>query len=175
MRLASGVVAAVSGGLFVGQSDSDTERYIFLDPDGTKGVGLVVIVMAPTGVIYGHQCAGLNNEQRTAEGFAVPLGGAAPAQPLLGFFRETFHGNPPAMDESLDARLGAQWSEEALDELATLVGAIPFWKTYPESAGREDQRTFLELDRARLSELTEAWIPVTTAYGPGVLIFDNSD
>jgi hypothetical protein len=39
----------------------------------------------------------------------------------------------------------------------------------------DDERAFLDLDRSRLEELTEAWIPVRSAYGPGVLVFANSD
>lgn len=39
----------------------------------------------------------------------------------------------------------------------------------------EDARIFLKLDLQRIDDLTEAWIPVQTAYGRGVLIFDNSD
>ncbi len=94
---------------------------------------------------------------------------------VIPFFRDTFHGNPPALDRDLEADAGGQWSADALEVLTALVGAILFWKTYPRTSGHEDERTFLQLDRSRLSELTEAWIPVRTVYGPGVLIFDNSD
>jgi hypothetical protein len=151
------------------------QRYVFLDPDGTQQLGLVIIVAAKTGVWYAHQCGGYSTEERDIKGFAVPLGAVSAEQPLISFFRDTFHGNPPALDRDLEADAGGQWSADALDVLAALVGAILFWKTYPRTSGYEDERTFLELDRSRLRELTEAWVPVRTVYGPGVLIFANSD
>ena len=50
-----------------------TERaYIFLDPDGSQGAGVVVIVQAPTGVVYASQVAGMQTEERSVEGFAIP-------------------------------------------------------------------------------------------------------
>ncbi|WP_460358611.1 DUF6210 family protein [Actinoallomurus acanthiterrae] len=33
----------------------------------------------------------------------------------------------------------------------------------------------LELDEERLHELDEAWTPVVTADGPGILVWQNSD
>gem|GEM_PF-6877014 len=32
------------------------KKYIFIDPDGTKYIGLVVIVSSETNVVYSHQC-----------------------------------------------------------------------------------------------------------------------
>ena len=61
-----------------------------------------------------------------------------------------------------------------MDDIRSLVTAITYWKTYPPGQDR-DERAFLELDATRLDELTEAWVPVHTAYGPGVLVFANSD
>jgi len=151
------------------------QRYIFLDPDGTHELGLVVIVAAKTGVRYAHQCGGHSVEVREIEGFAVPLAGAAAAQPLRTFFWKRFRGNPPAFDQSQDALLGEQWTADALEELETLIGQIAFWRTYPPEAGIEDEYAVLQLDQTRLRDLTEGWVPVRTAYGSGVLIFANSD
>ena len=36
-------------------------------------------------------------------------------------------------------------------------------------------RANLRLDLERVSEIAEAWIPVQTADGPGVLLYDNCD
>jgi hypothetical protein len=144
------------------------ERYIFLDPDGTCGVGLTVIVAAETGVTYAHQCAGLATETRAVEGFAVPLGDAEAARPILSFFKR-FKGNPPRMDSPF----GDVWTDALIGQLAGLVNAIPFWETHRSGDG--DRRLFLALDADRLDQLTEAWIPVRTAYGPAVLVCDNSD
>src|SRR5712691_539625 len=51
--------------------------HIFLDPDGTQDLGLLVIVEARTGVTYRQQCAGTYCDQRIMEGFVIPIGGAA--------------------------------------------------------------------------------------------------
>jgi hypothetical protein len=71
------------------------QPYIFLDPDGTQPLGLIAIVAAATGVTYAHQCGGYATEIRQLEGFVVPVGDAAAAQPLHAFFAQCFHGNPP--------------------------------------------------------------------------------
>jgi hypothetical protein len=151
------------------------KSYIFVDPDGTQEFGSLVIVVAPTCVVYAHQCGGLACELRELEGFAVPVGGPSAARPLRTFFHQTFHGNPPVPGHNTTARLGPWWTDAQIGELQALVEQIAFWKTYAPESGTDDERTFLKLDLERLEELTEAWIPVQTAYGSGVLIFANSD
>lgn len=148
--------------------------YIFLDPDGTQEFGLLVVVAAGTGVTYAHQCGGLATETRELEGFLVPVGGPAASRRLREFFRRRFRGNPPWLGEGPDAMPGAAWPSADLEELQALVGEIAFWKTSRHGDG-EDRQAFLELDTARCSDLTEAWVPVKTVYGPGVLVFENSD
>ncbi len=149
-------------------SNTPPDTYVFLNPDGTGSVGLTVLVAAPTGVTYGHQCAGSLTEVRVLEGFAVPLATADRAEPLRAFFRR-FHGYPPIRD----GRTGAVLLDEHVAELARIVSAIPFWLT--SRSGADERRLFLQLDRDREDELTEAWVPVQTVSGRGVLIFDNSD
>lgn len=139
--------------------------YIFLDPDGSRGVGLTVLVAAPTGITYAHQCVGYATETRAIEGFAVPVGGENAAAPLLSFFKRAFRGNPPPTD--------ATWTEERIAHLRHIVGEIPFWLTHPGS--HDDRRVCLELDADRLDQLTEAWVPVHTPYGPGILVCNNCD
>jgi hypothetical protein len=39
----------------------------------------------------------------------------------------------------------------------------------------DDKREFLQLDVARMHECVEAWIPVVTPYGRGILTLKNSD
>jgi hypothetical protein len=142
--------------------------YIFLDPDGSRGVGLLVLIAAPTGVTYAHQCGGLETGVRELEGFAVPLGDEEAATPLVAFFK-AFQGNPP----SICSPFGNIWTETLIADLGRIVGAIGFWHTrrHPD----DDRRLFLALDTERFAEATEAWVPVRTPYGPGVLIWDNSD
>jgi hypothetical protein len=149
--------------------------YIFLDPDGTQDFGLLVIVAAPTGVVYTHQCSGVYTLQREAEGSVVPVGGPAAAKALLGFFWRRFRDNPPYREPggALDPR--DEWTPDALARLKALVSEIFLWKTHPDSAEAEDDRAAISLDRSRLDELTEAWIPILTVYGSGILAFANSD
>ncbi len=40
------------------------ERYVFIDPDGTADPGLVVLVLAPTGVFYETQAGGHYSDKR---------------------------------------------------------------------------------------------------------------
>jgi len=138
----------------------DELTYVFLDPDGTQGAGVVVVVQAPTGVVYASQVGGHANEERTVEGFAVPL-----FHPLEKVLR-TVPGAPP---DSAAGHVG--WKDADVQALAELVRSIPLWHT-----GRNaDEPACLELDPARLSDLTEGWIPVLTAYGPGILTHQNGD
>ena len=139
--------------------------YIFLNPDGTQEKSLYALVEFPTGVHYAHQCAGTLTEERISEGFLIPLGGPQAAQPLITWFWKSFHGG--------SYRPATEWGVLRIAELKQLVAEIPCWRTTP--TGELDQRLFLELDEERLSECTEGWIRVKTAYGPGILIFDNCD
>ena len=151
---------------------SDETAYVFLDPDGSVALGLLVIVHAKTGVIYASQCAGIATDVREAEGFLVPVAVSDPAtterrnidHALLTFFADKFRGSPPPYS--------GEWTPHLLAELDALVACIVFWKTRRASTG---ERGHLALDRSRLADLTEAWIPVITPYGPGTLVTANSD
>jgi hypothetical protein len=59
---------------------------------------------------------------------------------------------------------------ERLEKLEALISTLGYF-------GGPDGplvQTF-ELDRSRINELYEAWAPVTTADGPGVLLWNNCD
>jgi len=142
---------------------------IFIDPDGTLGAssgsaafGAFVIVRSATGVTYAHQCGGIASELRSAEGFLVPVGGARIAEPLIAFFAREGCGPPN----------NARWSDGPVAELRALVAEIPAWRTSPHDQG---ERLRLSLDESALEEITEAWVPVISPYGRGVLIFSNCD
>jgi hypothetical protein len=145
------------------------QHSVFLNPDGSRPTGLLVIVSAPTGVIYRTRCGGLTNEQRQNEGFLVPC----PSQDfdltgnvesaLVEFFSERFRNQGDT---------GDTWPQPYVEELAALIQRVVYWLT---PAGGADSRMRLALHRSRLSECTEAWIPVITPEGPGILTFDNSD
>lgn len=137
--------------------------YVFLDPDGTQGAGIVVIVQTPTGVVYASQVGGMRNEERAVEGFAIPNFHPSHLEALTAFF-DRYHGSPPD-------GLECPWPASHIDELAQIISCVPLWHTSRE----HDTPAVLTLDRDRLEELTEGWIPVDTAYGPGILTHQNSD
>ena len=152
-------------------ADFHNSRYVFLDPDGSQGVGLLLIVLAQTGVEYAHQCGGFACETRSAEGFMIPLGpstpigSGAPDSKLSAFFEASFQGWPPPSSEG--------WTEDRLHRLAELIGEVVCWRT--TRSIKDDRRERLRLDTSRLHDCTEAWIPVVSPFGPGILVFDNSD
>ncbi len=107
--------------------------------------------------------------QAAVEGFLVPI-----CQPeVLDRFRQTF----------ADPRLGGRgilgtsgWPEEQLQGLIGNMESIVSSVRYPTV--REEPPTdvpVVALDRGRLRELDEAWIPVRTPDGPGYLAWVNSD
>jgi hypothetical protein len=125
--------------------------------------GLFVIIAAQTGVTHETQCGGLRCQHPSLEGFLVPcsskaydLDGNIEAD-LEDFFFRRFRNQGDH---------GDTWAPEAVDELEKLINRVAFWPT-PAHANNEYLR--LELDRSRLADCTEAWIPVLTPYGPGIL------
>ena len=140
-------------------------KNVFLDPDGTLGLnlGVLVIVEASTGIRYGTQCGGLATLERSVEGFLVPVAGPDVAKEIYDWFWEKFSGN---------CYLGIeQWTPTLVGELRSIVGKIPFWT----ETDIETHRTFLELDEERLEECVEAWIPVKAGDSRSVLTLANSD
>ena len=137
---------------------------VFIDPDGTlqHESGLLLLVKHPTGVAYSTQCNGIATDERRAEGFLVPVGGMTAALPICQWFTERF-----ASIEDWTSR----WSNERIASLAELVRLVPVWSRQ----GSDDLRTFLELDRERINECAEAWIPVISPFGEGYLLTANSD
>jgi hypothetical protein len=147
-------------------------HYVLLNPDGVSTFGLAVIVKATTGVVYGNECDGLSADLRKQEGFLVPVHSVDVRsdgdelnveRALRAFFEDEFKGHP--YDREL-------WTPVRTDRLAELVSRVPMWRT-SEHLERDD-RLYLALDRDQLEEATEAWVPVLTPHGPGVLVFENS-
>ena len=141
--------------------------HVFLDPDGTRPIGLAVIVEAPTGVTYEQQCGGYATELRTAEGFLIPVGGLTESRKIYDWFWATFKGYCfTSGDES-------PWTPERIAQLQALVARIPCW--YSTARDGERELHYLQLDLERMEECIEAWIPVRTPYGQGFLTLENSD
>jgi hypothetical protein len=135
---------------------------ISLDMEGLD-LGLVLLVPHRSGVAYRQQCNGAKCEHRELEGFALPMAGAAAARGFMRWFEERF----PSYS------LPENWREEDYADLSSLVRTIMSWPE--DSADNAGDLVPLELDRERLGEVTEAWIPVVSALGPAVLVFENSD
>jgi hypothetical protein len=138
--------------------------HVFIDPAGTHNTGDYVLVFAKTGVTYEVQCGGYACQHQTAEGFLVSVGPAAAATALDDWFATEFRGHCHSPERD--------WTLERIERLVILVNAISCWK---RDADGEDRPEFLVLDRARLEQCVEAWIPVITPMGPGVLVRENSD
>jgi hypothetical protein len=123
---------------------------------------LYVVVRASTGVFYQQQYGGTACRQGQVEGFLVPVLG-----PLgLGRLRELFEGHFKGA-----GTWNHQWSREELDNLREAVRGIRYW----ECDGLNERPHPLQLDEERLTDADEAWIPVLTPDGPGILVWFNSD
>jgi hypothetical protein len=133
---------------------------------------VVVVIASPTGVVYQHQCAGIACEARQVEGYLVPLGGlkfdADAGSINAAEFTRLFHAG-----ESCAYGSGAALPPDRLSGLRSLVASVTFWDIAED--GEVKARTHLELDEARLSELAEAWVPVITPAGSGILMWNNCD
>jgi hypothetical protein len=142
-------------------------RRVFLNPDGSHPTGLAVIVRAATGVTYGAQCGGLANAERDAEGYLVlcPPQDDDLATSILAEL-EPWFASRASQGQTADT-----WPASHVAELAAIVARVVFWTT----AGSKPSRARLALDLSQLADCREAWIPVTTPDGPGILTFDNSD
>lgn len=138
-------------------------RYVFLDPDGTaESTWLFVVVSEETGVVYQQQYGGTACRQGQVEGFLVPVAGSATLPGLRDLFERHFRGagtwNHP-------------WPDAEREVLRRLVGEIVYWAC----DGSTEEPCCLRLDEGRIREADEAWVPVVTPDGPGVLLWPNSD
>ena len=144
-------------------SPASPRRFVFLDPDGTSGGGwLYVVVRADTGVLYQQQYGGTACRQGQVEGFLVPLSGPAELAALRDLFEGRFRGA---------GTWNHAWSDDERHRLREIVGSLGYWT----SDGTTEEPHALRLDESRLSETDEAWVPVRTPDGPGVLLWFNSD
>jgi hypothetical protein len=106
------------------------------------------------------------------EGYLVLIGGLR-FDPDAGHlspepFREVFHRKTAC----IYTWAGRALPTERLSQLCTLVRDVPYWH---HSSVTDSARDRLEFDHNRLSEVCEAWIPVCTPDGEGVLLFPNCD
>lgn len=139
-----------------------SRRFVFLDPDGTADGWLYAIVAAETGVCYQQQYGGTACRQGQVEGFLVPVAGADALDALRELFEKDFHGA---------GTRNHSWSDDERGRLRRIVAGIRYWAC----DGRAEEPHELRLDGSRMREADEAWVPVLTPDGPGVLVWFNSD
>lgn len=140
-----------------------TRRFVYLDPDGGAGdEWLCVVVEAKTGVFYQQQCGGTACRRGQVEGYLVPLFGPDGLDALRGLFERHFRGA---------GTWNHEWSDDERARLRESIAIIGYWAC----DGSEEELTVLRLDESRIREADEAWIPVITPDGPGLLVWCNSD
>jgi len=149
-----------------------------IDPDGTCHDYLGLIVEHATGVIYHQQCGGLENHDRSVEGYYLPLGGVRfhSEEGDLNWrnLAAVFHGADGSC--VYGGNSFREYQVFPADRLAILlreIEAVPFW-TFTEE-GEADERVSLRFDESRFAELVEAWVPVLTPYGRAILTWPNCD
>ena len=149
-------------------------RVAEVDPDGTLLENwLAVVIRHSTGVVYRHQCAGVACEHRLTEGYLVMLERTAfdvDEPPIkTDELIQVFHDG----DVCMWPWTGRAVPEERISWLEKLVRRIPYWAY--EAGNPLGVRSALELDLERREDIAEAWIPVLTPDGTGVLIYENCD
>lgn len=138
-------------------------HFVFLDPDGTGGDRwLYVVVHAETGVVYQQQYGGTACRHGQVEGFLVPLSSPDELDALRDLFEKVFRGA---------GTRNYVWPDTERDRLRTTIEAIRYWAC----DGSTGEPHVLRLDETRMHELDEAWVPVITPDGPGMLVWFNSD
>ncbi|MFI9365230.1 DUF6210 family protein [Kitasatospora sp. NPDC053057] len=118
---------------------------------------------APTGVVHQNQCGGHACARYEQEGYLVPLSGTDLDEDM----NEIFVGELKGWD-----KCGLEWPAGVLDRLRAAVDSLGM---YGSGRSGDLYPPPLVLDEPWLSEAAEAWIPVITADGPGVLVWENSD
>ena len=139
-------------------------RYVQLDPDAMAdgAAWLYVVVRAKTGVCYRQQYGGTACRQGEAEGFLVPVLGAGSYVQLRELFEGHFGGA---------GTWHHRWRDKEIESLRDVIQGISYFASDALTATRRP----LRLDERHLSDADEAWVPVLTPDGPGVLVWFNSD
>lgn len=122
---------------------------------------MAVIIEASTGVIYENQTGGFTCAPRRVEGYYMPVYMEPGLQALRTAFEVSLGGS------GTHRGLPADVLEEVRAAVAMLVMMSSTRLGHPEMR--------MALDESRFYEIDEAWVPVTTPDGPGILTWENSD
>jgi hypothetical protein len=138
-------------------------RQVFVNPSAfLMHPWMAVLVAAPTGVTYTNQTGGFATTPRQIEGYYVPVFDQEGLDLLRSIFEGTLGG--------AGTYRGVTWTGPMLDDLRVAVARVRM----DSSAGGPSEVPLI-LDESRLDESDEAWVPVTSPDGPGILIWENSD
>jgi hypothetical protein len=149
-------------------------REVNLPCESPGFIGL--ILAAPTGVLYRQQCGGFWCNMMSLEGYMVPIGRSEATETrsrpddqftidsydLRSFFHTEDGGCPWGFV--------AQMPPEQIDRLEAQVSLLRY-RFY----GTDWEESEIRFDRSKIDEAQEAWIPVTTPDGSGVLVWNNCD
>jgi hypothetical protein len=137
-------------------------RDVFIDPSGfLQYPWMAVLVRAVTGVTYTHQTGGTACIPRQIEGYYVPVFNQDAYDTLRSIFEERL-GGAGTRDQ--------HWTGQLLGRVSDAVALI---RMDPFDGGPGELA--LSLNKSRLTEIDEAWVPVDSPDGPAVLIWENSD
>ena len=152
-------------------------RIVSLTMEEPKFIG--VIIQAPTGVVYEQQCGGTHCDHQSLEGYFVPLSRrelddrdrmsenrfALDTDLLKAVFHDAY---PNDDDACVWGSSTESLPSDRLERLAGLVALLCY-------RGADYEARMMELDGGRLAEGCEAWVPVLTPDGRGMLVWNNCD
>lgn len=143
-------------------------RRVYVDLDRVEELDhdwLHVVLEGPSGVVYRIQHGGHSCCQGAIEGYLVPVESLDGYAALIDLFVNRLHSAPVAM-ASIPEHLPALRAAVAMIRIPASSERLP---------PLGDDLSAIVVDETRLEEATEAHIPVTTEFGPGILVWSNSD
>ncbi|MER5644869.1 DUF6210 family protein [Streptosporangium sp. NPDC002524] len=150
------------------------KRYIYMDTSDLGGPEdqLQLVIEAPTGVVYRNQYGGYSCLPGHAEGFLMPI---LPGPDVLPELRDIFENELGGHGTNVR---GFSWPPGSLNRVRRAVEDIGMQGLTYDRDDHSWPGPFdcaLRVDESRMAVLDEAWIPVITADGPGILTWSNSD
>jgi len=124
---------------------------------------MAVLVRARTGVTYSHQTGGVACIPRQSEGYYVPVFDQIAHDSLRSIFEVTLEG-------AGTSQRAVHWEGSLLERLREAVALVRM-----DGSVGGPAEVALVLDESQLHEVDEAWVPVTSPDGPGILLWENSD
>jgi len=110
----------------------------------------MLLIEAPSGLIFQQQCNGLECDVRSAEGFLIPIHSRPEMEDVYALFES--------------GRVSREALKHALGELSVCLNDD--WQA---------PWTSIELDEERFDQALEAWVPVRVGEMHAYLIWCNSD